>query len=55
MRYKTARLDLRLYPEDKDALKRYCDKYNINMTDLIVSLIHKEIILKDKEEKEQHT
>lgn len=51
MRYvKTARLDLRLHDEDKEALKKYCRENNINMTDFIVSLIRKELKLEDKKE-----
>lgn len=53
MRYvKTARLDLRLHDEDKEALKEHCREHNINMTDFIVGLIRKELKLKEKEEKE---
>ena len=53
MRYvKTARLDIRLYDEDKEALKEYCKEHNINMTDFIVELIRKELKLKEKEKKE---
>lgn len=40
MRYvKTERLNLRLYDEDKAALRELGDKYGMNMTEVIIKLI----------------
>lgn len=50
MRYvKTARLNLRLYDDDKEALKWLADKYGMNMTEVVIKLIQ------DRYAKEQRT
>lgn len=51
---KTARLDIRLYEEDKIALKQYCSDHNLKITDFITELI-KERISKEKHDVQQRT
>lgn len=51
MRYvKTARLNLRLHDEDKEALKWLANKYNISMTDVVVKLIQEKYTKESKKE-----
>lgn len=52
MRYvKTARLNLRLHEEDKEALKELGEELGMNMTDTIVYLIQKTYSQIGKKEK----
>ena len=51
MRYvKTARLNLRLYDDDKEALKWLAEKFGINMTDTVIKLIREKYQQEQKKE-----